>query len=326
MTIRTPTRRAITLIELLVVMGTIGLLIGLLLPAVQQAREAARRLSCRDNLRQVGLACQAYSMVWGGFPPSILFQGGPTGLTGYQRNAVSSQTALLPFLGREAFYSSINFEVHFVDPGTMHPANATAVTSDVSTFLCPSDPASGRRGGNNSYRANYGTCVGWPSVSDDGSFTYRGTPLAGFLDGLSNTMAFSEKPIGSGTGRPFSPYRDWFQVPDMPTDPTEIKAHCAALDPSRSHPQFDAGSSWMTIGAIYTRFYVLTPPNSPVPDCGDRLDFGNGVFGARSYHLGGVNAGMADGSVRWASSGTSAKVWNALGTRAGGELVTADEL
>jgi prepilin-type processing-associated H-X9-DG protein len=106
-------------------------------------------------------------------------------------------------------------------------------------------------------------------------------------------------------------------------DPEEFVAICSRLT-SAPIPRTDNGRMWLFSGGIYTLFFVSVPPNSPIPDCGtDNLN-GRGVFAARSYHPGGVNAAMADGSVRWFASTIDEKTWRALGTRSGGEAVTVE--
>ena len=146
-------------------------------------------------------------------------------------------------------------------------------------------------------------------------------PRASF-DGLSNTLAFSEKPIGSWPNGNFSAFRDWHDLPGSPVYSTAdgwVAACSRKADAGGFH--LDAGRSWLIYGAIFTQFYTIVPPNSPIPDCGtEAVANGLGIFAARSYHPGGVNAALGDGSVRWFSSSIAVPVWRALGTRAGGEI------
>jgi prepilin-type processing-associated H-X9-DG protein len=147
--------------------------------------------------------------------------------------------------------------------------------------------------------------------------------LSWFRDGLSNTLAFSEKPVGSGMTGSYDPFRDWvFRSWDdgLLTMDQWIDA-CSQIVPDDT--RLDAGGSWMIPGAIYSHFFASAPPGTRIPDCGStNPNMGIGVFAARSYHPGGVNAAMADGSVRWFSSATHVKTWRSLGTRAGGEVVS----
>jgi prepilin-type processing-associated H-X9-DG protein len=142
-------------------------------------------------------------------------------------------------------------------------------------------------------------------------------PLASFRDGLSNTLALSEKAVGSSSAAPYSPFRDWAFVPGSIVTADEWLATCSVLR-RVDHPQFESGHTWFFPNATRTAFFASAPPNSSIPDCG-RFG-GDGIFAARSYHPGGVNAAMADGSVSFFTSSTDPLVWRSLGTRAGGDL------
>jgi prepilin-type N-terminal cleavage/methylation domain-containing protein/prepilin-type processing-associated H-X9-DG protein len=326
-------RQGFTLVEMLVVIGIIGVLIGLILPAVQAAREAARRAQCVKNLTQLILATHSFETANGGFPTSQ-FIGRPTiprapGTYG----RYSLHCRLLPFLEQGNLYDSINFELRTGGLGGVGIFHPTVAAVKVAAFLCPSDSNSWKTHppAPNSYRA----CTGFHKrVQEPGGFRILNEGafipdihnrqvlgLSSFADGLSNTLAFSEKPIGSGTGVMYDPFRDWAVVTDVaPEGPDDWKAACSHirdLDPS-----LGAGATWMLPGAIYTHFFASAPPNTPIPDCGRWTFSGLGLFSARSYHPGGVNAAMADGSIRWFSSSTATATWRSLGTRAGGEVGT----
>ena len=313
-----------SLIELLVVLGIIGILAGLLLPAVQQARDAARRAECSQNLKQLILATHGFEAAQGGFPPAL----NPNRVTDSGKfAALSVHAALLPYIEQTALYSAINLEVDCYDYGHLPGDNATAARTTVALFLCPADPTSDNGPwASNSYRGNLGVDPSReiaPNVFEpvnDGAFVRDKLrlPLSDFRDGLSNTLAFSEKPIGSGSGR-YRPFNDWVQVRHRAATGADWAEACARL-PGVENARFDAGRTWLLAGAIYTQFFTSVAPNSPIPDCGEHHNNGAGVFAARSYHSAGVNAALADGSVRWFSSGTDTEIWRALGTRAGGEL------
>jgi len=322
-------RPGLTLIELLVVIGIVGLLVGLLLPAVQSTREAARRARCTAHLTQMIRATHLFATQHDGFPPAAsLGAFGAGGRRGRDRPRYSTHSLLLPYLEQSNLFATINFDLPVATPEDLsRHGQGTAAAQALEVFLCPSDPRAGASSpmAATSYRA----CVGirqyrlhrgaW-QPTDPGAFAYDPRPLrlAAFLDGMSQTLAFSEKPIGSGAGGRFSPFRDWVRRTRTLATAEEWVGLCSSIRDSAVDARTDAGGTWMLSGTPFTLFLASAPPNTPVPDCGSESD--EGVFAARSYHPGGVNAAMADGSVRWFASGTDAAVWRALGTRQGGEL------
>ncbi|MFG0334479.1 MAG: DUF1559 domain-containing protein, partial [Maioricimonas sp. JB049] len=176
--------RGFTLIELLVVIAIIAILIALLLPAVQQAREAARRTSCRNNIRQFGLALHNYQSAHRLFPPGVL---GTSGSRSDGHLLTTWQTLILPALEQRVLSRQYNFDVRFDDP-----ANAEVVKTTMSVFLCPSQPEDGLvddRYGNSHYAAAAGTTPG----ADDGVlFPLSSTRFRDMTDGTSNTIAIGE--------------------------------------------------------------------------------------------------------------------------------------
>ncbi len=328
------TSQGLTLIETLVVVGIIGVIAGLLLPAVQVAREAARRAQCQSRLRELGLAWSNYESARGKFPASEEQKAEPSEpsnpLSPAYLTNFSPHALLLPFLDNSTLYNAINLDMYYnlqgqtTFPFNIAEANTTAALSVVAAFLCPSDPSPETMlFGCNSFRANAGLCENCDR-NGTGAFNYsfRGaTRAASFIDGLSNTLVFSEKPIGSWRGG-YSSFRDWAELPVLsPHTMSNYVSTCASLE-SPISPGLTAGGTWMTYGAFNTWFFSSVGPNSPVPDCGVNVDLGTGVFAARSYHPGGVNAVMGDGSVHWFSSTISLELWRALSTRAGREIAT----
>lgn len=326
------TRRGWTLIEALVVIGLIGLLAALLLPAVQAARESARRLRCANNLRQMTAALHNFASAREKFPSGVYGRGtrGKLRKDGtYGRGTTSSfsvQAALLPYLSETPLFDTINVDVHCMDASQIAPEHTTTAAQVVDTFLCPSDPNARVVGTDALARNTYRGCLGLDPTRLEGNVQYWGTDglfsylrshgsIPAIRDGLSNTLAFSEKPI-STVGRDYSPFRDWIAVSHRMDSHQENLAACSRLR-STGRAYYDAGQTWLMSGAIYTLFYAAAPPNSPIPDCGRRSANGLGVFTARSYHPGGVNCAMADGSVRWASSTIETHVWQGMGTIAG---------
>jgi prepilin-type N-terminal cleavage/methylation domain-containing protein len=328
-------RRAFTLVELLVVLGVIAILVGLTLPAVQSAREAARRAACQRNLGEMARAVQLMATADGRFPslhPKLGDMGRPT-------PAQPLHLALLPHLEQAALFASINVEASSVvfDPQQVHipPENTTAAATRLAIFLCPTDPLAGAGPyAPVSYRVNHGlgeyrihgSWRGRPGPFweelDTGAFSIYalppGTPPGQYRDGLSQTLAFAEKSIGSGPGT-FRLSRDWFMIhPDRYARADEWGAACARVFPDRRH-WTSGGRTWLRHEVAQTGFFASFPPNTRIPDCGLPS---SGLFAARSHHPGGVHAAMLDGSARWFASSTSTEVWRALGTRQGGEIVS----
>lgn len=336
-----PRRRpcGLTLIELLVVIGIVGLLASLLLPAVQSAREAARRARCANNQRQLIGACHQFENTNGDFPLAVAYGHTISRVPGphFEESLLSPQALLLPYLEQGPLFNSINFDEPLLLGGYEGANVQTVVSTRIEVFLCPSDPAARRfKIAPNSYRA----CVGLGEIpgpppgrssdATDGAFAWVNSPqefrsgprLARIADGLSNTLAFSEKPIS--TQDRYHPFRDWSIVPSdgQGVSPDVWVGRCSRI--IEVIPRLDAGATWISPGPNYTHFYTSVPPNSRVPDCATGGFMTGGLFAARSYHPGGVNAAMADGSVRWFSSGTAMNVWRSLGTRAGGEAIPGD--
>ena len=330
---------AFTLIELLVVIAIIALLAGLLLPAVQSAREASRRAGCSNHLRQIGLALHQYQSTVGSFPPFRVMSILPYRLTGpsIESNA-SAQAMLLPHLDQGPLYNSINLSIPlYAEPiWEGYPENETVARVFVEVYLCPSDPLIVQQPyGPVSYRANAGLCgvdcstglASMPAILsngiDTGLFTARGATPAAVTDGLSNTLGLAEKLVGTPGGGTFDPRRDWLDISNEPSAWTGLTASAwtqLCEHPFLSKPgRWPSGSSWLLGNNVATHFYVAAPPNPPVTDCDTNR---SGVLSAGSLHPGGVNVSMADGSVRFVGNGIAVGVWRALGTRAGGEVIS----
>lgn len=335
-------RLGFTLIETLVVTAIIAILVGLLLPAVQAAREAARRSRCANNLKQIGLALQSYHAQYNCFPPHTCSgKGGPiivdnAGPIQY----ASSLVRLLPFLEQGSLFNSINFDFEQSPlrpvvryPGT-YPANSTAYGTSVGVFLCPSDGSMFPPEHGNNYRANLG--VG-PSIaptaesfdSGNGAFPFPGpTTAASFQDGLAHTVMFSERLRGSGVppgGRKVAE-RDYGDLGPYPhsvdRDADTALGWCRVAAREHFPAATEGGSNWYIDGMQFTSYCHAQEPNGTIPD-GLLLSSNPqwGITTARSGHLGGVHALAGDGSARFVSETSDRKVWRALGTRSGGELV-----
>jgi prepilin-type N-terminal cleavage/methylation domain-containing protein/prepilin-type processing-associated H-X9-DG protein len=212
-------RRAFTLIELLVVIAIIAVLIALLLPAVQSAREAARRIQCVNNLKQIGLGLQNYASVNDCFPPANLLTWKPDSKTFYIDAGFSVGARMLSFLEQQPLYNSANFSVGALNDVTGSRMNSTVTLTRLAMFLCPSStpptflgtenaPYTTNQAPGNNYFASMGSSLDWDASQTNGPpngvFALcqggaRPTTLAGITDGTSNTAAFGEWRTGTGS-------------------------------------------------------------------------------------------------------------------------------
>lgn len=326
---RRPLPAGYTLIELLVVIVVIGILTAIVLPAVQSAREAARRAQCTNNIKQIGLAMASYVSLYGTYP-NLSYKGEDRFVTG----DYSPLVQLLPQLEQGTLFNTVNFMPRADDGYTLR-ANSTAMTTRVGIFVCPSDATSPVPGyGRVNYRFNIGPVTNVAkSVSAPGNlgaFALNANfSPAEIPDGLTTTVGGSERlqgdwqagKIGRGDYRlEHKEERRGYETVD------EMLAYCQSA--TADHFESRAGETWFLSGFHTTLFNSANVPNPVSPDCTD--DGGtdlhtalihNGVFSASSRHPGGVNVMMMDGSVRFVKDGVTLAVWRALSTRNGGEAV-----
>jgi prepilin-type N-terminal cleavage/methylation domain-containing protein/prepilin-type processing-associated H-X9-DG protein len=331
-------RAGFSLVELLVVITIIGILISLLLPAVQAAREAARRLQCGNNLKQLSLAMLNYEQQNNVFPMSS--------------NGFTPQVFMLPYLEQQGLYDRLDVRIQVADREPMR----TAIATVVSTFICSSDfenvvhtytSSAGGSGpktfagaltaaginyaingssGTGTSTANIDVYVVTPSNGVPDGICYKNANLRvpDIRDGLSNTVAFSEALRGDGSTLPTTPAAGDMQIyAASVSNIMTVAANCDNNDPSAA---ISAATSWRRMAM--TNWFMITQeagpilkarftPNSPVPD----LNSGRlWVDAARSRHPGGVNCGLCDGSVKFVRDSIDSRSWHAIWTRAGDEI------
>jgi prepilin-type N-terminal cleavage/methylation domain-containing protein/prepilin-type processing-associated H-X9-DG protein len=322
-------RGGFTLIELLVVMGIISLLIALLLPAVQSARESARRATCLNRLRQIGVALENFSSTMGRSPASGV---SAVNTQGEQiSNNISVQVELLPYLDQGALYDQFNRDEWGSNqdpPVSTH--NDRLMNVRVEAYECPSD---GSTGPLNSYRVCAGTSPFMhetrergPGAALQGYRSLFGRKDAEFSDGKSQTAAFSERLSGDRDPNRYTAWRDQAVIPvadifQMVYPDAVLQACGRPMDPRPRHASF-LGTTWVLSGYLQTWYNHVLTPNASIPDCSVQELGGMGAYTARSLHRGGVNVLFADGSVRFKANGIDIGVWRALGSIEGGEVVS----
>lgn len=332
-----------TLVELLVVIAIIGILVALLLPAVQAAREAARRMQCQNKIRQLALAMHNFESSNGRFPPSIKLGKGS------EQYRWSPQARILPYLEEGAIFDAIDFDLSYSDP--VNSINGALIrTLRIDALLCPNERRDESRidsstGNPRDYPLNYAVnCGVWkvydPSDRSDGGGAFvpnKGMKTAKFTDGLSKTLMLAEV-------KGFTPYkrdgRNQQVPPPLANQPEDV---CALSGSEKT----DSGHTEWVDGRVHQAGFTATfTPNTKV-ECSINGNVVDSDFNdwrirnpndsdydanmvtyaavtSRSYHTGGtVNAAMTDGSVRTINSDIDIDVWRAQATRDGGEIVNS---
>ena len=326
-------RRGFTLIELLVVIAIIGILVALLLPAVQAAREAARRMQCLNNLKQIGLAMHNYHSAHDKFPPGRLVNPVDT-----QGRCFSAYAHLLPYLEADTLFSPINFNANPEDA-----VNGVALDQTIPFFLCPSDQNRKLQGTSavHNYPLNTGTTY---PVSPRNAF---GTPVTGvyfensavgfrdILDGSSQTVCISETVKSEGgpstwdgvsktNGFVLTAGNDNLYAGPPLTDYVS-QCHGSGLLLQQTR-----GSRWLYGAPGHSMYNHMRTPNDRDIDCRGGIPHSiktdalwralSHNVAARSRHPGGVHALFCDGHVQFVANSVNLATWQALGSRDGGDL------
>ncbi|AGA24760.1 DUF1559 family PulG-like putative transporter [Singulisphaera acidiphila] len=306
----TPHRPGFTLIEVLVVIAIIGLLVALLLPAVQLARETARRTACISNLKQIGLAMHNYHSTCGSFPGSSVAK------------QFSPHVALLPHLDQATLYNSIN--VCLIELRQSPMLNKTAKTTQVGIFLCPSDviPSYGQAS------TSYAGCVGYGfqvQKKRNGLFRNPCISMEGIADGASHTAAFSEwllgpPPADHGANHDRRRYNFRTEKLTRSDQFDRFTSTCLQADTSRNKFGDNVkGVGWMNPHegkSLYNHNITINGPT-----CYNGNYVREGAWTAGSFHSGTANVLFADGHVRSIKESIEPRVWQSAGTCAGGEVM-----
>ena len=332
-------RVGFTAVELLVAIAVVGLLLSLILPAVQSARERSRNVQCLNNLRQVGMACLQFESAHRHLP-SYRGKRKPGPNQGPVKTNLSVQAQLLPFLDQQKLFDRIDRNEDGQTLGGEPPGseyNGDLLRIRVPVFVCPTDPLADN---GISYLACAGTTPGVntstpesePGAAKMGMFVrFNGARLSSVRDGLSNTAMFSERLVGDQDQARYTPSRDVADIADMPPGhwslllPEDVVRACRLVTSLDIRHSSYVGYTWLLGGYPQTLYNHVLPPNSAIPDCGYGYfgeGHGQGAISARSLHPGTVNVVMGDGAARPVNASIDLAVWRALASIRGEEVIS----
>lgn len=320
---KTKHRTAFTLVELLVVIAIIGVLVGLLLPAVQAAREAARRMQCSNNLKQLALAAHNYESTFQKFPDPA-----SDSLYGY-----SAQAKLLPYIEQGNLGELIDYSRPLLTGAANNPDLNTGleplVGQSLSVFLCPSDPGNvyyvdkDIRWAGLNYMVNAGPGAGmsYCSRSDTDGMFWRGSNVkfSDITDGTSNTILLAETLFGMRGDDTTSLVDHRRQIKRVSGGgPCAVPAESLVTRSATRYEGRRAGQ-WVRNITYHTFINGFFPPNADEPDVSHH---GECVSGSRSQHPSGVNLALADGSVRLVAETIDLDTWRLLHNRRDGQVLS----
>ncbi|MES2793346.1 MAG: DUF1559 domain-containing protein, partial [Planctomycetota bacterium] len=305
--------KGFTLIELIVAMSIIALVLAILIPAVLTARESQRRIVCSSRLSSLGQALHGHEASFAYFPSALKSQSENPKSSSLH---YSAHIYLLPYLDQASVYSTIQFDLPYGDylesqDYAGNPArNSTAKLARLPAFICPSDPANVKEYPGNNYRLNVGSqpssiqSVLTPHGGHGAFASLENFRPTDFRDGLSSTIAMSERTIGSGQSGRFDRKKDYWDSGFNALNPSptsdELVPVCslgeASIPSSSIYPY--SGSFWFYSGFETTLYNHANTPNSPNADCSSgpiRLPGTPGIVAARSFHSQGVNCLYMDG-------------------------------
>ena len=310
--------RGLTIIELLVVILIVGMVVALLVPAVQSARESSRRLQCANNLRQVGIALNHYSVAEQVLPPSRDW------------GLYSFYVPLLPYLDQGSLYSAMNLTAPAMlglgSSGLEHHAIYTTAVTRISVLICPSDSPAPWQGATTNYPGNVG--FGFPGTASfrDGVFeaTRSGVSISlnQVADGLSNTVAVSEWVLGAGAATSSNVLGNIYQTAVI-SDFERFVATCTAGDQFTARAPWGKWCFWWQAELGWTLYNHNQVVNQRT--CSNGSSIAQSSITAASNHPGGANSLYLDGHVGFLKQTVTLAVWRALGSRSAGETVTSPE-